>query len=99
MVHLPLCDFQMIAILVGMCYTNVKLNQAGIQDIEGVLFIFITENTFPSLYGVLNIFPQELPVFLREYKNGIYRTDTYYISKMISLVSSYENIYFKKSSS
>ncbi|XP_064110769.1 protein scarlet-like isoform X3 [Macrobrachium nipponense] len=76
----------LIAFLVGVCYTNVKLNQAGIQDIEGVLFIFITENTFPSLYGVLNIFPQEMPLFLREYKNGIYRADTYYLSKMVALV-------------
>ncbi|CAL4067072.1 unnamed protein product, partial [Meganyctiphanes norvegica] len=76
----------LIAFLVGLCYTNVQVNQAGIQDIEGVLFIFITENTFPSMYGVLNIFPQELPLFLREYKNGIYRADTYYLSKMISLV-------------
>ncbi|KAG7164317.1 scarlet-like 1 [Homarus americanus] len=76
----------LIAFLVGVCYTNVKLNQAGIQDIEGVLFIFITENTFPSLYGVLNIFPQEMPLFLREYKNGIYRADTYYLAKMIALI-------------
>lgn len=79
--------FQLIAILVGICYTNVKVNQAGIQDIEGVLFIFITENTFPSLYGVLNVFPQEMPLFLREYKNSIYRTDTYYLSKMLAMVS------------
>ncbi|KAK7069697.1 hypothetical protein SK128_025781 [Halocaridina rubra] len=77
---------QLIAFLVGICYTNVQLNQAGIQDIEGVLFIFITENTFPSLYGVLNIFPQEMPLFLREYKNGIYRADTYYLSKMVALI-------------
>ncbi|XP_042225060.1 protein scarlet-like [Homarus americanus] len=74
-----------MALLIGVCYTNVTLNQAGVQDIEGVLFIFITENTFPSVYAVLNIFPQELPLFLREYKNGIYRCDIYYISKMLSM--------------
>uniref|UniRef100_A0A2P2I4T6 Protein scarlet-like n=1 Tax=Hirondellea gigas TaxID=1518452 RepID=A0A2P2I4T6_9CRUS len=76
----------LIALVIGACYSNVELNQAGIQNTQGVLFIFITENTFPSLYGVLNIFPQELPLFLREYKNGIYRCDTYYMSKMISLI-------------
>ncbi|KAK4290872.1 hypothetical protein Pmani_036256 [Petrolisthes manimaculis] len=76
----------LMAFLIGICYTNVKLNQAGIQDIEGVLFIFITENTFPSVYAVLNVFPQELPLFLREYKNGIYRSDTYYMAKMLSLI-------------
>ncbi|XP_071536111.1 protein scarlet-like isoform X2 [Panulirus ornatus] len=76
----------LMALLIGMCFTSIKLNQAGIQDIEGALFIFITESTFPSVYAVLNVFPQELPLFLREYKNGIYRCDTYYISKMLSLI-------------
>lgn len=75
-----------IAIVIGLCYTSVDVTQTGIHDIEGALFIFITENTFPSLYGVLNIFPQEMPLFLREYRNGIYRSDTYYLSKMVSLI-------------
>ena len=47
-----------MALTIGACYANVKKNQEGIQNIQGVLFTFITENTFPSLYGVLNIFPQ-----------------------------------------
>nr|XP_053651117.1 protein scarlet-like [Cherax quadricarinatus] len=76
----------LMAVLIGVCYTNVTLNQAGVQDIEGVLFIFITENTFPSVYGVLNIFPQELPLFLREYKNGMYSSHAYYISKMLAMI-------------
>lgn len=76
----------LMALLIGVCYTNTYLNQQGIQDIEGVLFIFITENTFPSIYAVLNIFPLELPLFLREYRNGIYRSDTYYMAKMFSML-------------
>ncbi|KAK8401171.1 hypothetical protein O3P69_002735 [Scylla paramamosain] len=75
-----------MALLIGVCYFGVEINQRGIQDIEGVLFIYITENTFPSVYAVLNVFPLELPLFLREYKNGIYRCDTYYISKMAALM-------------
>ncbi|XP_050716453.1 protein scarlet-like [Eriocheir sinensis] len=75
-----------MALLIGMCYSGVEINQRGIQDIEGVLFIYITENTFPSVYAVLNVFPLELPLFLREYKNGIYRCDTYYIAKMAALM-------------
>jgi len=76
----------LIALVIGVCFANVQLNQTGIQNIQGVLFVFITENTFPSMYGVLNIFPQELPLFLREYKNGIYRCDAYYFSKVVSLI-------------
>ncbi|CAG7726011.1 unnamed protein product, partial [Allacma fusca] len=75
-----------MALLIGLCYFGVKLNQMGIQDIQGAVFVFITENTFPSLYGVLHVFPHELPLFIRENKGGLYRCDSYYISTMISLL-------------
>ena len=32
------------------------------------------------------VFPVELPVFLREHKNGMYRTDVYYLAKTLSEV-------------
>ncbi|XP_035706498.1 protein scarlet isoform X3 [Folsomia candida] len=75
-----------MALLIGFCFFGVNLDQDGIQNIQGAIFIFITENTFPSMYGVLHVFPHELPLFLRENKNGVYRVDTYYLAKMISLV-------------
>lgn len=28
-------------------------------------------------------FPFEIPIFLRDHISGIYRTDTYYLSKML----------------
>ena len=34
----------------------------------------------------LQVFPVELPVFLREHKNGMYRTDVYYLAKTLSEV-------------
>ncbi|XP_067141644.1 protein white-like [Centruroides vittatus] len=75
-----------LALMIGSIYFQVKINQAGIMAVNGAIFVFITENTFPSMYGVLQTFPQELPVFLRENQNGIYRVDAYYLSKIISLI-------------
>lgn len=54
--------------------------------VEGAIFIFINENTFPALYAVLNLFPMEFPIFLREHKAGLYAVDSYYISKALALV-------------
>lgn len=80
--------------MIGLSYTKVQLDQAGIQDIEGVLFLFVTQNAFPAIYGVLSLFPLEMPLFFREYKNGIYRSDTYYISKMVSQVGEWHVIHW-----
>ena len=77
---------QISALLVGLSYGQIRLNQAGIQDIEGALYFFVSQNSYPAVYGVLNLFPKEMPLFFREHRNGIYRSDTYYISKMISQV-------------
>ncbi|XP_045114957.1 protein scarlet-like [Portunus trituberculatus] len=74
------------ALLVGLSYGQIRLNQAGIQDIEGAIYFFVSQNSFPAVYGVLNLFPKEMPLFFREHRNGIYRSDTYYISKMISQI-------------
>ena len=79
--------FQLVAFLIGMCYINVEVSQTGIQDIIGLVFSFVAGNSQAALADSLNIFPREMPLFLREYKNGIYRSDTYYLSKMISMVS------------
>ncbi|KAG0716225.1 Protein scarlet [Chionoecetes opilio] len=45
---------RVMAFLIGVCYSGVEISQRGIQDIEGVLFIYITENTFPS--GSVDLF-------------------------------------------
>ncbi|XP_065564713.1 protein scarlet-like isoform X1 [Artemia franciscana] len=76
----------MLAFLVGLCFTDLRLDQHGIQNIQGAIFIFATENTFPCMYGVLQVFPKELPLFLREAKNGLYRVDAYYTAKVMSLL-------------
>ena len=34
----------------------------------------------------LQVFPAELPVFMKEHKLGMYRCDTYFISKMLAEV-------------
>jgi ATP-binding cassette, subfamily G (WHITE), eye pigment precursor transporter len=39
--------------------------------------------TFGNLFAVINVFTQELPIFLREHFNGMYRVDVYYICKVL----------------
>lgn len=54
------------------------------MSINGALFLFITNMTFQNMFAVINVFCMELPIFLREHFNGMYRTDTYFICKQLA---------------
>ena len=81
---------QALAVMLGVCYAGSVTNtQTGVQAIQGVLFLFVTENTFSSMYSMLALFPLELPLFMREYRSGLYNSSLYYLSKMAAMVSNY----------
>ncbi|XP_050684576.1 protein scarlet [Leptidea sinapis] len=75
-----------IALTAGLCFIGTAhLTQAGIQDVQGALFIIIAENTFSPMYSVLHMFPEEFPMLHRELWAGLYSTPTYYIARMIAM--------------
>ena len=79
---------QALAVMLGVCYAGSVMNtQTGVQAIQGVLFLFVTENTFSPMYSVLALFPLEMPLFMREYRSGLYSAHVYYLSKMAAMVS------------
>ncbi|CAH3142936.1 unnamed protein product [Porites evermanni] len=71
-------------LIAGLIYLQIPYDQDGIQNISGVYFFLVTSASFTSLQGVIFVFPVELPVFLREHKNGMYRTDVYYLAKTLA---------------
>lgn len=80
--------FQVVAFIVGFCYFNIEEStQRGIQAVQGILFMFVTENTFSPMYATLAEFPENKPIFIREYSAGLYSPSTYYLTKIFSLVS------------
>lgn len=54
-----------------------------IQDRISTLYFLLTNETFSNLGGALNVFQKERPVFLREYKQGLYDVDAYYLAKIL----------------
>lgn len=73
-----------IAVLAGLIYLRQDYDQASVQNIAGAMFFCITSSSFNSLTSALFVFPAELPVFMKEHKLGMYRCDTYFISKMLA---------------
>lgn len=73
--------------MVGLCYLGTEpLTQSGIQSVQGAVFILSVENVFMPMYSVLNLFPQEFPLFLREYNGGLYSLGVYYAAKIFAIV-------------
>ncbi|XP_021375248.1 protein white-like isoform X2 [Mizuhopecten yessoensis] len=75
-----------ISVLFGLIYlkTNDEYNQNDVQNINGLLFLLLIQMTMQNLFAVINLFPLELPIFLREYGSGLYGVDVYFLSKNIA---------------
>jgi len=42
----------------------------------------VANQSFSNMFAVLNSFPAELPIFIREHQNGMYMVLPYYLSKI-----------------
>ncbi|KAK0160941.1 hypothetical protein PV328_008291 [Microctonus aethiopoides] len=74
----------MVSLLIGLIYYGQRLDQDGVMNINGALFIFLTNMTFQNVFAVISVFCAELPIFLREHRNGMYRTEIYFICKTLA---------------
>ncbi|KAI9551443.1 ABC protein [Daphnia sinensis] len=73
-----------ISAIIALIYQGQTLQFDNVRNIQGALFIFLTNMTFQNVFGVVNAITGELPIFLREHFNGMYRTDIYFICKSIA---------------
>ncbi|XP_068977399.1 protein scarlet-like isoform X4 [Bombus flavifrons] len=66
--------------------TGQALNQGGIQNMQGLLYLVVVETVFTFNYAVFYTFPRELPLLLRDIASGLYDPTPYYMSKVIVLI-------------
>uniref|UniRef100_A0A182Q9T8 ABC transporter domain-containing protein n=1 Tax=Anopheles farauti TaxID=69004 RepID=A0A182Q9T8_9DIPT len=75
-----------IALLVGLCFSDaIELSQRGVQAMQGVIFLIVSENTFLPMYAALSLFPESFPLFQREKKANLYSTPQFYISRILAM--------------
>lgn len=77
-------QMMVFGIVFGLIYLNLDeegYTPEAVQNIQGVLFIFITNVTFSVLFPVVMTFSGVMPLFLREHWNGLYRTDVYFLAR------------------
>ncbi|CAB3363689.1 Hypothetical predicted protein [Cloeon dipterum] len=74
----------MVAMLIGIMFFGQELTEDGVMNINGALFLFLTNMTFQNVFAVINVFCSELPIFMREHSNGMYRADVYFLCKTLA---------------
>ncbi|GFG38120.1 hypothetical protein Cfor_07570, partial [Coptotermes formosanus] len=86
LIKVRLLQTLLLSALIGVIYYGQELDQDGVMNINGALFIFLTNMTFQNVFSVINVFCSEMPVFLREHFNGMYRVDVYFLCKTLAEV-------------
>ena len=65
----------------GVVYFQIPNTYSRIQNVSGLIFLSIISQSMGNVFGVLNSFPSQLPVFYKEHFSGMYRTWAYFLSK------------------
>jgi len=73
-----------IALVVGLIYLQLDLNQSGVQNFTGGFFFLIVNQTFAAANPAFISVPLELPIIIREYRGGLYHLASWYLSKNLS---------------
>lgn len=72
-----------MALLLGLLYLQLGLDQEDIQNRQGALFFVTVNGLFSATMAVITIFGGEKPVFQREHGNGFYGLPAYFFSKLL----------------
>jgi hypothetical protein len=46
---------QMVSLLIGVIFYGQVLNQDGVMNMNGALFLFLTNMTFQNVFAVINV--------------------------------------------
>ncbi|GMT22600.1 hypothetical protein PFISCL1PPCAC_13897, partial [Pristionchus fissidentatus] len=75
-----------MGIFIGLLYLNTPLSSIGISNINGALFYIVAELTYSTLFGIITFLPQDYPLVVREYHDGLYSVFSYFVAKSLSYV-------------
>ncbi|XP_011311325.1 protein scarlet [Fopius arisanus] len=80
--------YMSIGVLLATPYIHVteNIDQNGIQNMQGLMYLVVTETVFTFNYAVFYTFPKELPLLLRDMASGLYYPAPYYLSKIAVLI-------------
>mmetsp|Transcript_9658 Transcript_9658/g.10818 ORF Transcript_9658/g.10818 Transcript_9658/m.10818 type:complete len:257 (+) Transcript_9658:1298-2068(+) len=82
--YVRIVSYMIIGILCILIFGQLNKDAQSIQSRNGLLFFILTVVIMNSIQGVILIFPEEKPVFLREQAERLYSPTAYFIAEFIS---------------
>ncbi|CEL98098.1 unnamed protein product [Vitrella brassicaformis CCMP3155] len=73
-----------LGLLVGLIFYQLGDGQRSVQDKNGGIFFIVTNQSIMGIFGVLQVFPMERPIAMREHESGSYSTTAYFLCKILS---------------
>uniref|UniRef100_A0A0G4I3J0 AAA+ ATPase domain-containing protein n=1 Tax=Chromera velia CCMP2878 TaxID=1169474 RepID=A0A0G4I3J0_9ALVE len=74
----------LIGLIFGTIFFRIENNQRVAQNKSGAIFFLLINQSMTSVFGVLQTFPLEKPIALREYESGAYSILPYYAAKVFA---------------
>jgi len=78
---IPVIGQMLIIILL---YARQDYDQEGVNNLNGCMFLMLTQMTFGFAWSIVSTFPLEFPIFRKEHHDAMYRADTYFLGKMVA---------------
>lgn len=82
--RVPFIQNLFLAVIVGLIYLQLDLDQKGIQNFSGAFFFLVTNQIVVTANPVFVSVPMELALISREYKAGLYHLFSWFLSKNVS---------------
>lgn len=75
---------QVIALMIGGIFLFQRVDSDGVMNMNGAMFLVLITMTYQNLFSVIDVFCNEMPVFLRESHRYLYRTSVYFMAKSLA---------------
>lgn len=54
----------MVSLVIGVIFFGQELNQDGVMNINGAIFLFLTNMTFQNVFAVINVNDNRIKIML-----------------------------------
>lgn len=74
----------MMGIILGLIYYNQGDSQQSAKNLLGLFFILTMYQVMISMFSVLQVFPADVKVFMRENLSGANRVSSYFLARLLA---------------